>query len=101
MKLQPIPNPNNSLAQCHRNYIEVNKFNNMLEIDILRNSSQKLLGVLRVDFGGFGCPNDAQTTCWLRLNGVPWKNHQLTPTYILFKEGHWDQGCVDLKPKPS
>ena len=28
----------------------------MLEIDILRNSSQKNLGVLRGAFSGFGCP---------------------------------------------
>ena len=28
----------------------------MLEIDILRNSSQFLLGVLRGAFQGFGCP---------------------------------------------
>ena len=31
-------------------------FNNMLEIDISRNSSQKSLGVLRGAFEGFGCP---------------------------------------------
>ena len=30
--------------------------NYMLEIDILRNDSQKYLGVLRGDFLGFGCP---------------------------------------------
>ena len=28
----------------------------MLEINILRNSSPKYLGVLRGDFEGFGCP---------------------------------------------
>ena len=31
-------------------------FNYMLEIDVLRNSSQKVLGVLRGAFLGFGCP---------------------------------------------
>ena len=31
-------------------------FNYMVEIDILRNSSQKFLGVLRGAFKGFGCP---------------------------------------------
>ena len=38
--------------------MEVKKFNYlyMLEIDILRNSSQKKLGVLRGAFEGFGCP---------------------------------------------
>ena len=32
------------------------KFNYMLEIDILRNSSQKYVGVLRGDFLGFWRP---------------------------------------------
>ena len=32
------------------------KFNYMLEIDILRNSSPKKVGVLRGAFEGFGCP---------------------------------------------
>ena len=35
------------LIQCHGNYVEMKKFNYMLEIDILRNSSAKFLGVLR------------------------------------------------------
>ena len=39
----------------------------MLEIDILRNSLQILLGVLKGEFLGFECPNDAQTPSWLRL----------------------------------
>ena len=38
------------LIQCHRNNMEVNKFDYMLEIDILRNSSPKILGVLRGAF---------------------------------------------------
>ena len=32
----------------------------MLEIDILKNYHQNILGVLRADFLGFGCPNVAQ-----------------------------------------
>ena len=36
--------------------MEMKKFNYMLEIDILRNSSQIFLGVLRVAFLGLGCP---------------------------------------------
>ena len=32
------------------------KFNYMLEFKILRNSSQKTLGLLRGAFLGFGCP---------------------------------------------
>ena len=39
-----------SLIQCHGNSMEKKKFNNMLENDILRNSSQKYLDVLRVAF---------------------------------------------------
>ena len=36
--------------------MEVKNFDYMLEIDILRNSSPKILGVLRGAFQGFGCP---------------------------------------------
>ena len=35
---------------------EDEKFNYMFEIDILENSSQNFLGVLRGAFLGFGCP---------------------------------------------
>ena len=44
------------LIQCHVNCMEMKKFNYMLEIDILSNSSQKL-GVLRVGFLGFWWSN--------------------------------------------
>ena len=37
------------LIQGHGNYIMMKKFNYMLEIDILINSSQKNLGVLRAE----------------------------------------------------
>ena len=54
------------LIQCHGN--------NMLEIDILRNSPQNNLGVLRGAFKGFVCPKRhpdallAKTMCeWLSL----------------------------------
>ena len=40
----------NILIQCHGNYKEMKIFNIMLEIAILRNSSQKDLGVLRGAF---------------------------------------------------
>ena len=36
--------------------MNLKKFNYMLEIDMLRNSSQNLLGVLRGVFQGIGCP---------------------------------------------
>ena len=40
----------NILIQCHGNYMELKIFNYMLEIDIIRISSQNLLGVLRGAF---------------------------------------------------
>ena len=36
-----------SLNNVNRNYEEMKKFNNKLEIEIFRNSTQKDLGVLR------------------------------------------------------
>ena len=36
--------------------MEMKRFDYMLEMDILRNSSPKILGVLRGAFKGFGCP---------------------------------------------
>ena len=36
--------------------MEMKRFNYILEIDISRNSSQKLLGVQRGAFLGLGCP---------------------------------------------
>ena len=44
------------LIECQGNYLEMIKFNYMLEIDISRNSSPRKLGVLRGAFEGFGCP---------------------------------------------
>ena len=44
------------LIQCHGSYMEMEKINYMLEIDILRNTSLNFLGVLRGAFLGFGCP---------------------------------------------
>ena len=49
-------------------YGDEKKCNYMLEIDILRNSSQKKLGVQRGPFLGFMCPKDA-----LLAKTVPWK----------------------------
>ena len=46
--------------QCHAIYVIMKKFYYMLETDILRNSSQKDLSVLRGDLLGFGSPKDAQ-----------------------------------------
>ena len=44
------------LIECHGSYMEMKTVNYMLEIDIFRNSSQKIWGVLRGAFQGFGCP---------------------------------------------
>ena len=38
------------IKQCHGNYKEMKTFNNKLKIEILRNSTQKDLGVLRGSF---------------------------------------------------
>ena len=38
------------IKQCHGNYKEMKTFNDMLGIDILRNSSHKKLGVQIGDF---------------------------------------------------
>ena len=46
--------------QGHGNHMMMKKFNYMLKINILRNSSQKKLGVLRGAFKGFGCRNRHQ-----------------------------------------
>ena len=45
----------NICIQCHGNHMDLKKFNYMLEIDILRNSPQRFLGVLRGAFLRFGC----------------------------------------------
>ena len=72
--------------QCQRNYIGVQRFSYMLEIDILRNSSLDFLCVLLGVFWGFGCPNDAQRPCWFRLClewgkcwTWPFPRHQIWP----------------------
>ena len=53
--------------QDHGNYVMMKKFNYMLEIDILRNSSLKKMWVsLGVLFKGLGVQKDTQTPCWLR-----------------------------------
>ena len=44
------------INQCHGNHKEMKKFNYKLEIEIFKNSTQQILGVLRGSFKGFGCP---------------------------------------------
>ena len=46
------------IKQCHGNYKEMKKFNYKLEIEVFRNSTQNILGVLRGSFQGFGCPKN-------------------------------------------
>ena len=45
--------------------MEMKKFNYMLEIDILRNSSQKNWVPWGMLFKGLGVQKDTQTPCWL------------------------------------
>ena len=58
------------IKQSHGNYKEMKKFNYKLEIEFLFNSTQKLLGVLRGSFKGFGCPKRHPDACWLRTCGT-------------------------------
>ena len=51
------------LIECHGNNMDMKKVNYMLEIDILRNSSQKKSGCPE---GCFSIQKDTQTPCWLR-----------------------------------
>ena len=46
------------IKQCHGNYKEMKKYN--YKIEIFRNSTQILLGVLRGSFQWFGCPKRHQ-----------------------------------------
>ena len=50
--------------------MEMKKFNYILEIDILRSSSQKDLGVLRGV--SLNCLGVQKMTCWLRLCPKGW-----------------------------
>ena len=45
----------NILKQCHGNYMEMKKFNYMLEIDILKKSLSKI----------FGCPEGCFSRVWV------------------------------------
>ena len=54
------------LKQCHGNYMEMKKFNYMLEIDIFRYSSQIFWVSWRVLFKGLGVQKGTKTPCWLR-----------------------------------
>ena len=64
------------------NFIEVvfrlKNLNHILQFDILRNYSQNKLGVMKCDFGGFGCSNDTQTPCCLRHCSVVM---EIVPTF--------------------
>ena len=70
--------------------MEMKKFNHMLEMDILRNSSQNILGVLRGAFLGFGCPKrhpDALLAKTMNHRSIC-NTHQILPalklTHLLF-----------------
>ena len=51
--------------------MEMIKFNYMLEIDILRNSSPKKVGVLGGTFEGFGCPKRHPDTLLAKTMPLP------------------------------
>ena len=42
-------------------------FSHVLEIDLFRNTSQNVLGVLKGDFWEFGCQNDKNEGKWMSL----------------------------------
>ena len=54
--------------------MDMKRFNYLLEIDILRNSSQKVMGVLRCAFEALGVQKGTQMPCWLR----PWLRQLLS-----------------------
>ena len=45
--------------QYHGNYIDVKKLISCWKLAFKKKTSQKVLGVLKGYFCGFGCPNDA------------------------------------------
>ena len=60
----------------------------MLEIPILRNSLQNILGVLRGDFKGSGVEMDAQKSWWLRLTlQILEISHKKVSSWSGIKEG--------------
>ena len=54
------------IKQCHGNYKEMKKFNYKLEIEIFRNSTQKIWVSWGVLFKGLVVQKGTQTPCWLR-----------------------------------
>ena len=69
--------------------MELNKFNYMLEIDILRNSLQKNLSVLRDE-----CPKDAKTPGGLDYGGILWQGMNIflnnLPVRIMILWYQWE-----------
>ena len=66
------------IKQSHGNYKEMIKFNYNLEIDIFRNSIQKVLGVLRGCFKGFGCPKRHPDTLLAKTMDVSLVDNYIT-----------------------
>ena len=76
--------------QYHVDYIEMKKkIYYMLKTDILMNSSQKNLSVLKGDFSECGCPNGAQTPCWLRLWSELTKQRGVVPAMVSYNGSTW------------
>ena len=71
------------LIQCDGNCMEMKKIKYMLEINILRNSSQIFWVSWGLLFKGLGVQKDTQTPCWLRPCYSTYSNWSLA-TYLLF-----------------
>ena len=83
------------------------KFNYKLEIEIFRNSTQNILGVLRVLFKGLGVQKGTQTPCWLRPcleNSFSFEcalivNHMFKTTFFKFWSNSPPTNCTFISLK--
>ena len=88
------------LLQCHVNYMEMKRVYHILEIDILRNSSQKYFqdhctvrtslpghGTTRAT--GLGVQKDTQTPCWLRPCHICLQITLISVAFFFF-ENNWE-----------
>ena len=62
------------LIQCHRNYMEMKKFNYMLEIYILRNSSEKIWVICGVLFKVWVSKKTPRSRVLARISKMPVQN---------------------------
>ena len=83
------------IKQCHGNYKEMKKFNYKLEIEIFRNSTQNILGVLRGSFQGFGCPK-RHPDALLAKTMLPFTAHAYSLVFYIHSCRHRPQQSVYL-----